>query len=424
MSRRAIEKLRQDREVTVQDEVSDSDDEDVAVLTTTKPSGFASMMNDSSSSSGEDSAEDDSSVKSDGKEVIKDAACLRKEEEKIVQADDNLDALLEEFKEQDEALPEQAQTEANPETQFFDIITSTLDIRDLDFDFVMRTSMLGSTSATASARSKRRGRQSFVFGPPKDGWPRPPRYIGGGIGMSTYDVDPRSLPWPYSDMKEGDERCPENSKCFIFQFSDSYQRDRADYDQVKASGDANMLALFCVHHPFMVAALLQLSSVLYQTNQSQEGRSLLQRALWVFECAFLNSFANKSFGFMDYDQPENRSFFETLFRMVRISHVAGLPRSAIAFSKLLLSLDPLRDPMNILLILDYFVLLANTDDDNEWMVEFVESKMVSIYLKDTDQSKEYQAGLDSLPNVSYSYALALYRIYQKHPSPENEEKAK
>jgi hypothetical protein len=225
-------------------------------------------------------------------------------------------------------------------------------------------------------------------------------------------------------MKEGDDRCPDDTKWFTFEFSDSYQRDCADYEQVKASGDANMLALFCAHHPFSVTALLQLSSVLYQTNQSQEGRSLLQRALWVFECSFLNSFIKKTFGLMDYDQLENEPFFETLFRMVRISHVAGLPRAAMAFSKLLLSLDPLRDPMNVLLILDHFVLLANTDEDDEWLIEFIESNKVGIFYHDDDNSNEYECGLESLPNISFSYALALYRTHQKQPSPEAEQKAK
>ena len=76
--------------------------------------------------------------------------------------------------------------------------------------------------------------------------------------MVTYESKPQQLPWPYSDLKSGDERCAADSKCFIFQCSDSYQRDCKDYENVQMSGDANMLALFCAHHPYSIPCLLQL----------------------------------------------------------------------------------------------------------------------------------------------------------------------
>lgn len=433
MSYRAIQKLRQEREAALRDDEESSSEDEEEYDATNRASGFASMMNDGSSSSSssgeneeEDTDEDDeeflASNKDHSKAEVQWQEVLEKEAQVGAVGAEDLDALLEEFKVQDDDFPDQ--TDDETKYSWYDIITTKLEIRDLDFDFVMRTSLLGSTGEPATARSNRRGRQAFVFGPPKDGWPRPPRYIGGGIGMKTYDIDPRPLPWPYSDMKAGDERCPESVKWFTFEYSDSYERDCTDYERVKASGDANMLALFCAHHPFAVAALLQFSLVLFQTNQIQEGRSFLQRTLWVFECSFLNSFVKKTFGLMDYDQPENEPFFKTLFRMVRTSHVAGLPRSAMAFSKFLLSLDPLRDPMNILLILDYFVLLANTHEDNEWLVDFIESDKVGIFYHDHSNSNEFECGLDSLPSMCFSHALSLYRIHHNFPSPETEQKAK
>ena len=201
------------------------------------------------------------------------------------------------------------------------------------------------------------------------------------MGMVPYadEPSPPTLPWPYAEMKQGDERCPPATHWFKFTQSDSYCRDLEDLETIKASGDANALAMFVAHHPFVVEALLQLSIVLYQTSQRQEGLSILKRSLWVFECAALNSFLKTEgrVGFLDYDLPENAPFFEALFRLMRVSAVAGLSRTALAASRFLLSLDPLRDPMNVLLAIDYFAMQSNTESCNEWFVDFVESDTVS-----------------------------------------------
>lgn len=64
--------------------------------------------------------------------------------------------------------------------------------------------------------------------------------------------------------------------------------------------------------------------VLYRTNQSQEGLSLLRRSLWVLECSSISSFrVVETSCFMDHDQPENASYFLALFRMIQVSGMAG-----------------------------------------------------------------------------------------------------
>ncbi|KAL3943995.1 MAG: hypothetical protein SGBAC_001948 [Bacillariaceae sp.] len=429
MSHRAIQRLREEREpIVLANEGSDSEDDDDEPPTTA--SGFAaSFMDDSSSSASSDdeseTEEDNVSAKVDLCENLMTKEGPGDKKVSVVpsqEKEEDLDDLLNEFKLQDDEAPKKAESN-NISTPFFEIITSSIDLRNLDFDFVMRTSLLGGDSGP-SRSGHRREKPSNIFGPPRDGWSRAPRYVGGGIGMVTYESSPRQLPWPYSDLKTGDDRCAPDNMCFSFQCSDSYQRDCRDYERVQMSGDANMLALFCVHHPFSIEALLQLSTVLYQTSQSQEGRVLIQRALWVFECSFLNSFIRKTFGFMDHDVLENKAFFETLFRMVRISHVAGLPRAALTYSKLLLSLDPLRDPKNMLLVLDHFVTLANTKAEDAWLIDLIDSGILSIFERHTDGSTEYECKLEFLPNLAYSYALALYRTFQREKNTESEEKAK
>ena len=98
--------------------------------------------------------------------------------------------------------------------------------------------------------------------------------------------------------------------------------------QASAQVEAEAFAFrqLVAHHPFAVEPLLQLSSLLYSTNQAQDGLSLLKRALWIFECACLNSFLRLDDGtasMMDFRLPENENFFEALFRLVRVAHVAG-----------------------------------------------------------------------------------------------------
>ena len=147
---------------------------------------------------------------------------------------------------------------------------------------------------------------------------------------------------------------------------------------IQDSGDANAMLLFVAHHPFVVEALLQTSIVMYQMNQGREGLSFLKRALWIFECAAPNSFlkAKARCALMDYQKDGNKTFFSSLFRLIRVSYVGGLTRTALAVSQFLLSLDPLRDPMNVLLGIDHFALMCNSESSNSWVVEFVESEKV------------------------------------------------
>jgi hypothetical protein len=431
MSHRALQRLRKEREQDQfllgfhednnddsdddDDEQSSEDEGDTNMKYPSNPFAAAAMMDDDSDDddNGVDSSvsggdtNNDSIIKDKTRDVPTTTTIQARNNEKYPppkksSVDDdieNLDELLEQYKLKDEENFDGTATNndgSNESTKqevysYYDIITSNIDSRDLDIDYVMRTSLMGGTNynegndSNPSRTTARRGgnRQAPLFGPPRDNWARPAHYVGGGIGMRTYDDDTdnqkQQLPWPYCDMKLDDDRCPPQTKWFKFIYSDSYQRDVQDFETIKASGDANALGMFIAHHPFVVEALLQFSLVLYQMNQRQEGLSLLKRALWVFECASLNSFLKvdeQRTAFMDNNVKENTNFFSSLFRLIRVSYVAGLTRTSLATSRLLLSLDPLRDPMNILLAVDHFALLSNTDQCNEWLVEFVESKKV------------------------------------------------
>jgi hypothetical protein len=403
MSHRALQRLRQERQpeiLTSLDDDSDYDDDDEEDQHEPKKTnvfGAAMFNDDSSNSSSDDDSVEDSVDDLNPKNDVGIRCSVNEEHipfdvDVDVQADvdadvENLDELIKEYKIQDETQEETIATIDDEQSSFYyGVIMSGIEVRDLDIDFVMRTSLLGgSTESSGPGSSSSRRRQNTLFGPPRDNWPRPPHYVGGGIGMrSCEEVSSSSsgqvLPWPYCDMKEKDLRCPSPQNWFEFIYSDSYQRDYRDLETIIASGDPNNLALFVAHHPFVVEALLQLSTVMYQMNQSQEGLPLLKRSLWVFDNIVPKSFMdvkNRS-AFMDYQKHGNKQFFATLFRLIRVSYVAGLTRTSLAAAQLLLSLDPLRDPMNVLLSIDHFALMCNTDSCNTWLVDFVESKRVSL----------------------------------------------
>jgi hypothetical protein len=393
MSHRALQRLRQERQPEILTSLGDDDDEeDQHEPKKTNVFGAAMFNDDSSDSSSDDDSVEDSV---DDLNPKNDAGIKCSDEDHIPfdvddQADldadvENLDELIKEYKIQDETQEENIAAIDDEQSSFYyGVIMSGIEVRDLDIDFVMRTSLLGGSTESNGSGSSSRRRQNTLFGS-GDNWPRPPHYVGGGIGMrSCEEVSSSSseqvLPWPYCDMKEKDLRCPSPKKWFEFIYSDSYQRDYRDLETIIASGDANNLALFVAHHPFVVEALLQLSTVMYQMNQSQEGLSLLKRSLWVFDNIVPKSFMdvkNRS-AFMDHQKHGNKQFFATLFRLIRVSYIAGLTRTSLAAAQLVLSLDPLRDPMNVLLSIDHFALMCNTDSCNTWLINFVESKRVSL----------------------------------------------
>jgi hypothetical protein len=353
MSHRAIQRLRAERESALPVEDASDDEEEEDHRPARKTTAFVAMMDSDSDDESESSIEaKDDDKKSAGHDIqqkqdvgsnitnkaVDDSEGDSKSDDQIPKVDpsavlrigekqnegQDLDALLEEFKLQDKDPEQDCETSEKPQASWYRIVTSNMDIRDLDVEYVMRTSLFGSSAGESAPRPSRRGRQVFLFGPAREGWIRPPHYVGGGIGMSTYDISPRPLPWPYSQMKEG-EKSPGLDRWFTFTHSDSYQRDCRAYERIKASGDPNALVLFVAQHPFVTEALLQLAAVLYQTNQSQEGLALLRRAVWVYECSSLSSLAKMDGRdcFVDSHQPENNLFFLSLFRLIRVSYVQG-----------------------------------------------------------------------------------------------------
>jgi hypothetical protein len=435
MSSRAIRKLRQDA-AALQPTASDDESEDDSDTPATpkRKSVFTTILDNSSSdeSSVEKVDETAATIATDEKvrpqlkpHHSKQMKELNDEQKVVQEEEEDIDALLTEFQHRDVACADDKQklseeTEsASTSENVFSIFLQGLDPRHLDIEASMRNSLLGGNRSNADQNSAlpfrhtKRNRR-YLFGTAREGWVRPPHLVGGGIGMLSYTDMPYLLhiPWPYT------ADC--HHRWVTFVFSEQVRRDAHDfYSVIHESGDLNALCYFVIHHPYATDALLQLSSILYQTNRSHEGLLLLRRCLWVYESAALLTFMRDETTAtrMNVDQPENTAFFKALMKLVQISNIAGLPKSAMAILRYTLSLDPLRDPMGALLILDNCCLASNTDSADRWLVDLVESGMIRIWYKDPIRAdSQFACGLLDLPNWSFSYALALFQLSEDDAS--------
>jgi len=85
----------------------------------------------------------------------------------------------------------------------------------------------------------------------------------------------------------------------------------------------------------------------------------VERALFGFERAFHSVFSvNTGLCRLAYTRTENRAFFLAIFRHLQFLGRRGCWRTALEFSKLLISLDPGSDPLCAMLLIDFYALRA------------------------------------------------------------------
>jgi Transcriptional repressor TCF25 len=492
MSARAIRKL-QGNNVLAQlagggddeddDDDSSLDDDDHVNVSSAKPkvNAFALMSHDDddddSSSSEEEVKENDTNVQ--------DVSNNKEETPVEVEAlAEDLDDILKEFKERDHEAGHAMndggvdttnnKNKKSNDTCFASLLMQGLDVRDLDMDYTMRNALLQDPLGDAQQQNQQRNSSgsrnssrtsSFLFGSPRDDWKqnRPPNFIGGGMCMICYDDDKNNNnataasasncsnskrfqpPWPYPGSDDANGDSDYDHYCwFTFRLGDALQRDVHDYQELivaQGAGNVNALLLFVAHHAYIPSALLQVSTVLYQTNHNVEALSMLKRCLFIYECARLHKFTKHltdntamTTALLDHTLPENAPFFEALVQLMRVCTNAGLYKSTFAITRYILSLDPLRDPMGMLLVLDSFALhqimnnimmMMTTTATHigqdcthpavsllEWFIGLCESsKDLQVWYRDPDDANLcYQCDLLNMPNWAYSHAVALYQM--------------
>lgn len=120
---------------------------------------------------------------------------------------------------------------------------------------------------------------------------------------------------------------------------------------------------------------------------------LIEHALYALETAFISSFSLTSGNCrLDYRLQENRSMFIVLFKHSQYLERRACSRTALEVAKLILSLEPDHDPLAIILAIDFYALRAR---QYSWLVQLYEEW-------------ELKNNLAQLPNMAYSFALALF----------------
>jgi hypothetical protein len=121
----------------------------------------------------------------------------------------------------------------------------------------------------------------------------------------------------------------------------------------------------------------------------------LERALYSFQQSFHPLFSIiRGECRLEYRIQENRSFFICLFKHIIYIGERGCARTALEFCKVLLSLDPIDDPLAILLLLDYYAIRC---EEYNYLIRFY-------------NEENQRLNLDGLPNFIYSVSLAYFHL--------------
>ncbi|DAZ93810.1 TPA: hypothetical protein N0F65_008569 [Lagenidium giganteum] len=237
---------------------------------------------------------------------------------------------------------------------------------------------------------------------PHDEWPRPPTFVSGGIRW-TRSNKPKGPCW--------------SGACQYYEISWSaaYKKAQAEFELVQQTHDPNVVGLFLRRYPFHIDALLQMSEVFQHHGQMDHASDCIKRCVYVLELAWADQFdVTKGNCRMDFHTEHNDAFYRALFLLMKQVGRRGCVRSAFEVAKMVLSLDPHGDPMNVLLAIDYYALAAR---QCQFLIDLAAAKFSAVDRmnaaaadkpKRPKQVTDEAECINALPNLQFSLALAHY----------------
>lgn len=201
---------------------------------------------------------------------------------------------------------------------------------------------------------------------------------------------------PSDDESKGD------CKLFTTRLSEEYQRQQHEFETCVSTLDPQSIAFMVQRYPFHIDALLQLSEIYKQHGEFQAASDLVERAVYRIECGLSPMFSITD-GRSRVLYRESKSLFLTLFRHIQYLGRRGCVRTALEFSKLLLSLDPVADPTGVLFHLDYFSIRSK---EYAYLLDFCEQFRLMLPSEHSDSQDSFCSRL--LPNLAYSCALSQF----------------
>ncbi|XP_055301813.1 transcription factor 25 [Sitodiplosis mosellana] len=240
---------------------------------------------------------------------------------------------------------------------------------------------------------------------------------GGRIFKSTWLVTPKDN-WPpatktglsmvidYSKSNETDEStCSRGAsnrlnpakgvQWFVFEHSVTYRQLQQKFLAAVESMDSDNIIKIINQQPYHVDSLIQMSELCKMSEDHAMASELIEHAILALESAFHSSFSlTTGNSRLDYRRQENRALFIVLFKHAQYLEGRACARTALEVAKLILTFDPINDPLAMILVIDYYALRAK---QYEWLVQLYDEL-------------ESSNNLSQLPNMAYSYALALFYL--------------
>lgn len=184
---------------------------------------------------------------------------------------------------------------------------------------------------------------------------------------------------------------------FKFEHSSNYRILQKRFMTAVESMDSDNIIAIINEQPYHIDSLIQLSELCKMSEDNAMASELIEHSILALEIAFHPSFSLTSGNSrLDYRCQTNRALFVVLFKHAQYLEGRACARTALEISKLILSFDPVNDPLAMILVVDYYALRSKQYD---WLIE----------LYDEWETKN---NLSQLPNMAYSYALALFYKYK------------
>lgn len=190
---------------------------------------------------------------------------------------------------------------------------------------------------------------------------------------------------------------PKGVQWFRYEHSASYRSLQETFLAAVESMDSEHIIRIINQQPYHVDALIQLSELCKMSEDHAMASELIEHAIFALEGAF-HSLFNLTSGNcrLDYRRQENRSLYVVLFKHAQYLEGRACPRTALEISKLIMTLEPDHDPLAMILVVDHYALRAK---QYSWLIQ--------LFCK-WDSTNN----LSQLPNMAYSYALALFHSQQ------------
>lgn len=196
----------------------------------------------------------------------------------------------------------------------------------------------------------------------------------------------------------------ENDKYKIFEFEPAKKLlDLQDtFDEIRDTGDPNMLQEFLMNNPYHPEALYALGEYFRLKGDFKEANLLMEKLLFFFEESLAYEFKifkedepqEKKMCILDSESDLDLLFMRSLLKFIVILLKKSLFQTSFSFTKLLLRLNPKEDPMGGLIMIDHVAILSKNFD---WFINFTRT-FAEDYLTTGTTIALY-------PNIIYSLSI-------------------